>query len=136
MTKNRAEMNDWRNWFFETLRKRRYWKRYMFDRQRFLRSIFMLIELVFSSCSFDRRIYDVLRSQNKWMKAIFENAHLVELDVILYVIRNFYDAILYELMSIIVTQLKINAFINKSDKRASVKNTLQINIFIKIIFFV
>ena len=58
------------------------------------------------------------------MKIIFENVDLVELDVILYVIHNFYNATLYELTSAIVIRLKINAFMNKLNKRALIKDTL------------
>ena len=40
---------------------------------------------------------------SNWAKAIFENVDFVKLDVILYVIHNFYDATSYELTSAIVT---------------------------------
>ena len=46
-------------------------------------------------------------------KVIFKNVDLVELDVTLYIIYNFYNATLYELISAIVTRLKMNVFINK-----------------------
>ena len=71
-----------------------------------------------------------------WTKTIFENVDLVELDVILCVIHNFYNITLYELTSVIVTRLKMNAFMNMSNKRALVKNILQVNIFMKTSFFV
>ena len=71
-----------------------------------------------------------------WTKTIFENVNLVELDVIVCVIHNFYDATSYELTFAIVIRLKINAFINKSNKWSSIKNTSQVNIFIKAIFSV
>ena len=73
---------------------------------------------------------------SNWMKRIFENVDLVELDVISYIIHNFYDAISYKLTSVIVTRLKINVFMNKSNKRALIKDTLQVNIFTKMSFFV
>ena len=73
---------------------------------------------------------------SNWAKAIFANVDFVELNVILCVIYNFYDAILYELTSAIVIQLKMNAFINKLNKRTSVKDTLQVDIFIKTSFFI
>ena len=66
-----------------------------------------------------------------WTKAIFENIDLVELNMILCVIHNFYDAKLYKLTSAIVTQLKMNVFINKSNKQTSIKNISQVDIFIK-----
>ena len=69
-------------------------------------------------------------------KTIFKNVDLVEFDVILCVIHNFYDAILYELTPVIVIWLKMNAFMNKLDKRTSVKNISQIDIFTKASFSV
>ena len=56
------------------------------------------------------------------MRIIFKNVDLVEFDVILDIIHNFYDATSYELTFVIVIRLKINAFMNKSNKRTLVKN--------------
>ena len=66
-----------------------------------------------------------------WTKTISGNVDFVELDVILCVIHNFYDITLYELMSVIITQLKMNAFINKSNKRTLVKSISPVDIFTK-----
>ena len=73
---------------------------------------------------------------SNWTRTIFENVNFVELNVILYIIHNFYNATLYELTSVIVTRLKMSAFINKSNKRISVKNISQVNIFTKTSFFI
>ena len=70
-------------------------------------------------------IFYVLETNiSNWTRIIFENVDLVELDVILCVIHNFYDTILYELTSAIITWLKMNAFINKLNKWTSIKITL------------
>ena len=71
-----------------------------------------------------------------WTKVIFENVNLVKLNVILYVIHNFYDATSYEWTFVIVIQMKMNAFMNKSNKRTLIKSTSQVNIFTKASFFV
>ena len=71
-----------------------------------------------------------------WTKIIFENIDLVEFDVILCVIHNSYDAISYELTFVIVTWLKINIFMNKSNKLTSIKDISQIDIFTKTNSFV
>ena len=73
---------------------------------------------------------------SNWTRIIFENIDLVELDVTLDVIHNFYNITLYELTFVIVTRLKMNVFMNKLNKRASVKNISQVDIFTKINFFI
>ena len=73
---------------------------------------------------------------SNWAKVIFKNVDLVELDMILYVIYNFYDATLYELTSAIITWLKMNIFMNKSNKWILVKDISQVNIFTKTSFFI
>ena len=73
---------------------------------------------------------------SNWTKSFFNNVDLVELDVILYVIYNFYNAISYELTSAIVIRLKMNAFMNKLNKRALIKDILQVDIFTKTSFFI
>ena len=77
---------------------------------------------------------------SNWTKIFFENVDLVELDVILCIIHNFYDVISYKLTSAIVIQLKMNlkmnVFMNKSNKRTLIKDTSQVNIFMKTSFFV
>ena len=66
----------------------------------------------------------------------FRKIDFAELDLILYIIHNFYNATSYKLTPAIVTQLKMNAFMNKLNKRASVKNISQVDIFIVTSFFV
>ena len=93
----------------------------------------------FLSCLFNKRItifYIYKVNISNWTRAIFKNFNRVELDVILCVIYKFYNTTLWELTSAIVTRLKISVFINKLNKRASVKDKLQVGIFIKTNFFV
>ena len=71
-----------------------------------------------------------------WTKTILENVDFVELNVILCVIHNFYDATSYELTSVIVIRLKMSAFMNKSNERTSVKDISQVDIFTKTNFSV
>ena len=70
------------------------------------------------------------------MKTIFENIDLVEFDMILYIVHNFYDAISYELTFAIITRLKMNAFINKLNKQTLIKNILQVDILTKTSSFI